>query len=96
MPHQLVNDGRDSPNETKAACLVKASSKPTSLAFLLGTQLFRRDISDILGDEREMGPRESNHKNKILLYGRLRMPSETFPQQTLLSNESKRIVLPFA
>ncbi len=36
-PHQLVDAGLDSSNKAEAAHLVKASSKPTSLAFLEGT-----------------------------------------------------------
>jgi hypothetical protein len=74
--------GIHSSNKAKAACLAKTSSKPTSLAFLVGTAVLPRCSQNFLGDEREMGPQETTCKIKILLYWHLRMPLETFPQWT--------------
>ncbi len=48
-PRQLVNIGLDSSNKTEAACLIKASSKPTSLAFLVGTAVPPRCAQIFLG-----------------------------------------------
>jgi hypothetical protein len=63
----------------------------------LQEQPFRQDDLRILfGDKREMGPQKTTCKNNILLNRHLRMPLETCPQQMLLSNKSKGIVLPFA
>ena len=90
-PRQLIDVGFDSSNKAEAACLVKASSKPTSLAFLVGTAVLPRRSQIFWGNEQEMEPQETTRKNKILLYWRLCTPSETCPQQTLLRNESKGI-----
>jgi hypothetical protein len=49
MPHQLVNDGLASPNKAEAAHLVKASSKPISLAFLVGTAVPPRRLKIFWG-----------------------------------------------
>jgi hypothetical protein len=79
-PRQLVDVRLDSSNKAEAARLVKASSKPTSFAFLIGTAVPPRRSQIFWGNEREMEPRETTRKKKITLYWRLRMPSEMFPQ----------------
>ncbi len=48
-PPQLVNVGLESSNKAEAARLVKASSKPTSLAFLIGTTILPRRSLRFLG-----------------------------------------------
>jgi hypothetical protein len=63
MPGQLVNVGLDSSNNAKVARLVKASSKPTSLAFLQGTAIPPRHSQNFSGNEREMEPLETTCKN---------------------------------
>jgi hypothetical protein len=81
-PRQLVNIGLDSSNKAEAAHLVKGISKPTSLAFLVGTAVPPRCSQTFGGNEWEMEPQETTCKNKILLYWRQRTSSETFPQWT--------------
>jgi hypothetical protein len=62
-PRQLDNVELDSSNKAEAARLVEASSKPASLAFLLGTAVPPRRSQNILGDNRKIGPRETARKN---------------------------------
>jgi hypothetical protein len=61
--------GLDSSNKAKAACLVKASSKPTSLAFLVGTAVPLRCSQIFWGDKQEMGTQETTRKNKFCCTG---------------------------
>jgi hypothetical protein len=71
---------KSQPNKAEAACLVKASSKPTSLAVLVGTAVPPRSSQILGGNEWKIKPRERTRKNKILFYWRKRTPSETCPQ----------------
>ncbi len=63
-PRQLVNVGLDSSNKAEAAYLFKASSKPTSLAFLVGAAVPPRHSQIFWGDEWEMEPRETTCEKK--------------------------------
>jgi hypothetical protein len=84
-PHQLVNVGLDSFNKTEAACLIKASSKPTSLAFLVGTAIPPRCSQNVLGNEWEMF---------VVLVSMYTVGNVS--SMDALSNKSKRMVLPSA
>jgi hypothetical protein len=63
------------------------------LPFRVGTAIPTESSQEIL-DLQKLGPQETTRKNKILLYKRLRTPSEACPQQTLLRNESKGTIWP--
>jgi hypothetical protein len=67
--------------KAEAARLVKASSKPTSLAFLVETAVPPRRCQIFWGDKRVMGPQETTREKK-LVYWHLSTPSKMFPQWT--------------
>jgi hypothetical protein len=67
-PPQLADVGLDSSNKAEAACLVQASSKPTSLAFLVGIAVSPRRSQNVYGNGQELEQQETTHKNEILLY----------------------------
>jgi hypothetical protein len=90
MPRQLVDDGLASTNKAEATYLVKASSKPTSLAFLVGTAVPPRRLRFFWGDEREMGPGEITCKNKFLLHSASKYGFRNIFSMDVLRNESKK------
>ncbi len=94
-PCQLVNVGLDSSNKAEAACLVKASSKLTSLAFLVGTAVLLRCSQFFGGNKREMEPWETTRKKKIVVLASTYTVGN-LSSTDVLSNESKRMVLLFA
>ena len=91
-PGQLDNVELDSSNKAEASCLVKASSKPTSLAFLVGTAVPPRRLK-IFCCQREMGPRETTRENKISFHRTSTYVVGNMPSTDVLRNESKRIIL---
>ncbi len=61
-PRQLDNVELDSSNKAETARLVEASSKPASLAFLVGTAVPPRRSQNALGDKREIRSQETTRK----------------------------------
>jgi hypothetical protein len=90
---QLDNVELDNSNKAEAACLVKASSKPTSLAFLVGTAVPLRCSQNFLGDKQEMGPQETTRENKSLFYRTSTYVIGKMPSTDVLRKESKQIML---
>jgi hypothetical protein len=76
-PRQLVNVGLDSSKKAEAACPVRASSKPTSLAFLGGTAIPPRYSQIFLGTSGKWNRKKQLAKIKFCFIGRLRTSSET-------------------
>ncbi len=91
-PHQLDNVELDSSNKAEAACLVKASSKPASLAFLVGTAVPPRRSQIFWEGEWEIGPQETTRKNKILFYWTSTCIIGNMPSTDVLKNESEQII----
>jgi hypothetical protein len=63
-PRQLVDVGLDSSNKAEAACLVKASSKPPSLAVLVGTAVLPRRSQIFWGERVGNGTARNNSRKQ--------------------------------
>ncbi len=94
-PHQLVDVGLDSSKKAEAAHLVKASSKPTSLAFLGGTAILSRRSQNFWEWAGNGTARNNSQKWNFVV----RASTYAFgnvSSMDALSNESKKMVSQFA
>jgi hypothetical protein len=95
-PHQLVVGKLAGTNKAKAACQRESPMPGMSLARLLFVkgQPFCWNLLKMYYNFQEMRLQGTTRGNKNLLYGRLLMLLEAYPQQTLLKNKSKGTILP--
>jgi hypothetical protein len=94
--HQLLDGSKLMLTKQKQQANQHPDARGMSLArlpFCTGTSVPSEPYQQCL-DLRRSGPREKLAKIKVLLYERLRMPSEACPQRTLLRNKSKGTITP--